>query len=187
MAGVVEVRAGATRRQRRADQHQGVLPQFVRTDGGCEVRKCAPHDQFIRPTHPVGDHTGRVRRITTVGELVLELTGPGRRQEQRHRRAVPREAGDLLARGHRGLAAAEPGQDHRLCHLGNGQFALDGRGSGGEAADPGHDRGGEPECGADLQLLLHRSPQRRVAGVDPGHGKPVTRRPPVDVPDAFER
>ena len=169
MPRVVKVGAGAFGAQARADQHQGVLPQFAGFDGGGQVGQHAVHDQLVRPGHLVGDHAWGVRGVAAAQQLLLQLARPRGGQEQRHRGAVPGEAGDLLPGRHRGLAAAEPGEDHRLGHLGNGQFPADRGGGRGEAGHARHDLGGQPQRGALVQLLLDRAPQGRVAGVHPRH------------------
>ena len=127
--------------RRRADQHQRVLPELALLHGGGQVVQGAVHDQLVRPGHLVGDHARGVRRVAAAEQFVLQLAGPRGREEQRHRGAVPGELGDPLPRRHRRLAAAEPGQDHRLGHLRDGQLAADPRGHRGEAGHPGHDLG----------------------------------------------
>jgi len=73
----------------------------------------------------------------------------------------PREGqplGHPFAWWHRGLAAAEPGQDHRLGHLGDSQLAPDPRCHRGEAGHPGHDLGVQAQLGAPVKLLLDGAP-----------------------------
>ena len=80
---------------------------------------------------------------------------------------------------HRGLAAAEPGEDHRLGDLGDGQLPAGDRGDRGVGADPGDGLVRQAKLVAQFPLLLHRAPQRRVAGVDPGHHEALGQRPLV--------
>ena len=187
MPGVVQVRAGAAGGQRRPDEEQRVLPEPVRLDGVGERPDGAVDDQLVRPGRLVGDDDGGLGRVAAAEQLGLQLPGAGRGQEQRHRRAVPRELDHLLARRHRGLAAAEPGEDDRLRDLGNRQLPPDQRRDGGEGADPGDGFVRQPDFVAQLPLLLHRAPQRRVPGMDARHAQPVAGRALVERPDAFQR
>jgi hypothetical protein len=45
---------------------------------------------------------------------------------------------------------------------------------------------GDPDLRAPVQLLLRAAPQRRVAGVDPGHVQPLGVGPPVDGDDLLQ-
>src|SRR5689334_5173466 len=169
MAGVVQVRAGAAGRERGPDQEQRVLPQLAGSDRLGQGAHGALHEQFVRPGRPVGHQHRRVRRVATVEQVGLKLRGSRRRQEHRHRGAVPGEAGDLLPGGHRGLATAEPGEDHRLGKLGDGQLPACQRGDRGVGADPGNGLVRQAKPVAQFPLLLHRAPERGIAGVDAGH------------------
>ena len=168
MAWVVQVGPAAAGGQAGPDQDQRVLPELAFLDGGGQVFERGRHDQLVRPGHLVGDDARGIRRVAAGQQFVLQLAGPRGREEQRHRRLVARELGHLLARRHRGLAAAEPGQDHRLGDLRDGQLAPDPRRHRGEAGHPGHDLGVQAEGLTLLELLLDGAPQRGVTGVDAG-------------------
>ena len=170
---------------RRADQDQRVLPELAFFYGGGQGVESGADDQLVRPGHLVGDHARGVLWVAACQELLLQLAGPGGRQEQRHRGAVPGELPDLLPRRHRRLAAAQPGQDHRLGDLRDGQLTLDGGGYRGEAGHAGDDLGVQAEFGTPLELLLDGAPERGVAGVHPGDGQLVPRRALVVGQHAF--
>jgi len=92
-----------------------------------------------------------------------------------------------LPRRHRRLAAAEPGQDHRLGDLGDGQLASYGGGHRGEAGYPGHDLGVQAEFGALLELLLDGAPERGIAGVDAGDREVLVGRALIEGQHALHR
>ncbi len=146
-----------------------MLPEPVRPDGLGQRAHAALEHELVGPGRAVGDHDRRVRRVTPGQQFLLKLTRTGGRQEQRHRGLVHGEVADGLSGRHRGLAAAEPGEDHRLGYLRNGELPVGERGDGGVGADPRHGLVRQPQQVAELALFLHRAPQRRVAGVDPGH------------------
>ena len=162
-----------------------MLPELAFFYGGGEGVESGADDQLVRPGHLVGDHARGVWRVAALEQLLLQLAGPGGRQEQRHRGAVPGELSDLLPRRHRRLAAAEPGQDHRLGNLRDGQLTLDGGGYRGEAGHAGDDLGVQAEFGTPLELLLDGAPERGVAGVHPGDGQLVPGRALVVGQHAF--
>ena len=169
------------------DEDQRVLPELAFLDARGEIFERAAHDQLIRPGHLVGDDARGVRRVAAGQQFVLQLTRARRRQEQRHRRAVTGEFGDLLARRHRGLAAAEPGQDHGLGDFRDRQLAPDPRGHGGEAGHPGDDLGVQVQRRALVELLLDGAPQRGITGVDAGHAELFPGGPLVVGQDALHR
>ena len=81
------------------------------------------HGQLVGPAGAVGhDHRGVVG-VAAGPQLLDQLRRAGGRQEDRHRGAVPGELAQLLPLRHRGLAALEPAQHHRLRHLGDRQLA----------------------------------------------------------------
>ncbi|PSK54646.1 hypothetical protein B0E53_07078 [Micromonospora sp. MH33] len=183
---MVEVRAGAGGGERRTDQEQRVLPEFVRLDGGLQLAQRAPDHQLVRPGRLVGDHHRGLRRVTAGQQLRLRLPGACGGEEQRHGGAVPGELADPLAGRHRRLAALQAGEDHRLGDLGDGQLPADQRGDRGERGHPGHHLHGQAEGVAQVELLLYGTPQGRVAGVDPGHGQPLDGGPLVERPDPLD-
>ena len=168
VAGVVQVRAAARGRQGRADQHERVLPELALLDHRGQRAERGVDYQLIRPGHLVGHHARGVCWVAALEKFLLQLAGPRGGQEQRHRGAVPGELSHVLPRRHRRLAAAQPGQDHRLGDLRDGQLALNGGGHRGEAGHPGHDLGVQAELAAPVKLLLDGTPERGVTGVDAG-------------------
>ena len=91
-----------------------------------------------RPARParclVRDDARRLRRVAAREQLVLQLPGARGRQEQRHRRAVPRRTPAPPRRAASASCRPQAREDHRLGDLGDGQLALhDRRGDRGEA------------------------------------------------------
>ncbi len=181
------MRPGAAGGERGPDQEHRVLPELVcpgrlgqRADGALQ-------EPLVRPGHPVGHHHRRFRGVPAVQQFLLELPGARGGQEHGHRAAVPREVGDLLAGERRGLAAAEPGEDHRLGHLGDGELPARDGGGRGVGADARDGLVRQTELVAEFPLFLHRSPQRRVAGVYAGHDQLLSQRALVQPAHALQR
>jgi hypothetical protein len=102
-------------------------------------------------------------------ELRGQLGDPLDGEVQHQRRAGGRVGGELLTGRHRGGPGAGPGEDDGLPHPRHGQLALERRRGRGERRDAGHDLVGHPGRVEPAHLLGHGAPDRRVAGVQPGH------------------
>ena len=132
---------GCRRPQRRPDQEQRLPPQLARLALRLHLVQPAAHGQLVRPAGPVGDHHRGVRRVAPGQQLRDQLRGARRGQEDGHRGPVPGELAQPFPLRHRRLAALQPGQHHRLGHLGDGQLAP---GRGRRRAERGHPRARSP-------------------------------------------
>src|SRR5919202_155128 len=184
-AWAVQVRARPARSESRTHEDERLAREARLPDAALELRKRALDHELVWPARLVDDGARRIRRVAALEELLLQGARAGGGEEDRHRRPVRGEAPYVLSLWHRG-AARPAGQDHRRGDLGHRELPPDGRRSGPERGDTGHDLPLESELLAELYLLHHGAVDARVAGMYAGHLQRPGRGPLVDPAHLYE-
>src|SRR5919199_2539041 len=184
-ARAVEVRARPARSESRTHEDERLPREARLPDAASELLKRTLDHELVWPARLVDDGARRIRRVAALEELLLQGARAGGGEEDRHRRPVRGEAPYVLSLWHRG-AARPAGSGHRTGDLGHRELPPDGRRSGPERGDAGHDLPLESELLAELYLLHHGAVDARVAGMYAGHLQVPGRGPLVDPAHLFE-